>query len=290
MQEGERARDVGQAVEHLEPRDGARLLCPRRGRAGRVGIAAAAAADADADAARDRQQLAGGAPHALGHEREQVPALLQGFDDSEDGRVPDAGEGRGSCARRGQGGFPFLRGVGGGGDQGALVDEPDGDEREGRGRACPRCVRIERDREGKRVSFLFRTIDWSIASESRKRKKNAPISPCLFGLARCTLQIPPRPALASGLSGWSRTYSRRARGPDAASTAAVVAAAAADVAAAAADAAAWRALLRPFMWDEREERSGADVPAGAEPIQRGGKRAHTTLLSCNFLLETLKRK
>ena len=114
-----------------------------------------------------------------------------------------------------------------------------------------------------------------------EKKKNALL---IFGLARCTLQIPPRPALASGLCGWSSTYSRSARGPDAASTAAIVAAAAADVAAAAADAAAWRALLRPFMREkgggERSQARGS-LPAGAEPVQR---RAHTTFfLSSNLL-------
>lgn len=120
--------------------------------------------------------------------------------------------------------------------------------------------------------FFFFAIDRWIAKKNKSSLSN---SPCLFGLARCICQInPPRPPLASGLSGWSRAYSRRARGPDAASTAADVAAAAADVAAAAADAAAWRALLRPFICGREVEGralSVADIPAGVEPVQRGGR-------------------
>ena len=120
--------------------------------------------------------------------------------------------------------------------------------------------------------FFFFAIDRWIAKKNKNSLSN---SPCLFGLARCICQInPPRPPLASGLSGWSRAYSRRARGPDAASTAADVAAAAADVAAAAADAAAWRALLRPFICGREVEGralSVADMPAGVEPVQRGGR-------------------
>lgn len=120
--------------------------------------------------------------------------------------------------------------------------------------------------------FFFSADDRWIAKKNKSSLSN---SPCLFGLARCICQInPPRPPLASGLSGWSRAYSRRARGPDAASTAADVAAAAADVAAAAADAAAWRALLRPFICGREVEGralSVADMPAGVEPVQRGGR-------------------
>ena len=76
-----------------------------------------------------------------------MPRLFQGLNHPDKARVPYPSERRCSGARRGQGGLAFLRrgAAGRGGrEQDSLVEEPDGDEREGRGRAYG-CFGSERE-------------------------------------------------------------------------------------------------------------------------------------------------